>query len=288
VLREDTCTRIVVPAIADLQHEASRGSCWRVRGYVAVWRALAAALVDDSAADTSAAMSAMTAATAMRPALGTAAIVSALFMLPYVWNLDALHGPAWVVLPLLAVSVVPLATLPALTVAARQAARRTQSTRGFVCAAVMVGAFLLLYVDQGVTRTNQLFREVEGQAQGIGNPRPGSREMSLAELRHFDRAVPHAGHQNEFDREGPQRIGFAASAVAYALFGLVLARVTRAWVVAAALIGLTVAHYGLTVAAFQISTVAPGLIRAVTWAPTVVLIATAAFAARRSNRLVAG
>jgi hypothetical protein len=231
VLREDTCTRIVVPAIADLQHEASRGSCWRVRGYVAVWRALAAALVDDSAADTSAAMSAMTAATAMRPALGTAAIVSALFMLPYVWNLDALHGPAWVVLPLLAVSVVPLATLPALTVAARQAARRTHNV---------------------------------------------------------DRAVPHAGHQNEFDREGPQRIGFAASAVAYALFGLALARITRAWVVAAALFGLTVAHYGLNVAAFQISTVVPGLIPAVTWAPAVVLIATAAFAARRSNRLVGG
>jgi hypothetical protein len=283
-LRPETRYRIVEPAIADLQHEAPRGRIWRVRGYIGVWRAVAFAIGDDLLFDTSSVIRGIVTPMALRPALATGALVSVALMLPPAWAMARFHASGWVLMPLLAVSVIPLGTLPALAVAARAAARGNQATRGFVMAGAIAGALLLLYIDQGVTRTNRLFREIEGRAQGIENPAPGARELSLVELRDYDPAGHWYGHENEFAREGPQRIGFAASAVAYVLAGVALGGI-RTWIVPVAVFAWSVAHYALMLGAFMVSSRRPELTVVISFAPVVALTAAAGLAAKYRARL---
>jgi hypothetical protein len=286
ILRGETCRRIVEPAIADLQHEAARSTLWRLRGYTAVWLALGGALAGELSVDASHALRALATPAAVKPALLMLALLSTGLMLPFAWRLETFHAPAWLLIPLLIPSALPVAALPALAVAARVAAREPHSTRGFAVVAAIAAALLLVYTDQGVTRTNRMFRDIEGRAQGIESPAPGARELSLIELRRYDPTTHWGrGHQQEFVREGPQRIGFAASAIAYVLIGVALARVRR-WAVAMLLVATSVLHYALMLGAFLVSIRQPELTAAFCMAPAVALIAAASVATKGRNHRV--
>jgi uncharacterized membrane protein YwaF len=282
VLHRQTYESMIAPVIADLQHEAHDGTWARLRAYGAVWRAIVGALADDVHGDTAAAMSAMVRWTSLAPALATTAGVAGLLMLAF--DVHRLEGPALALLPLLAASVMPLALLPALAVAAHQAARDRVTTRGFAFTGVVIAAFLLLFIDQGVTRTNQVFREIEGRARGIAIVLPGSHEMSLAELRHFDPATSYwSGHEKEFAREAARRIGTAASVIAYVLFGVALTR-RRMRTFGAVLIAIVTAHVALDLLMSLASSQAPDLIRILHLTPAIILIAAALVVARRAAR----
>jgi hypothetical protein len=281
LLRPETCRAIVEPAIADLQYEATRGPLSRVRGYTGVCRALIAALCTDIVNDTISVIAEMAAPAAVRQSLSTLALASFVLSAPFLSRISEFRGLPWVLLPV--VSVIPLAMLPGLAVAARVAARWRTATRGFVFAALGAAALLLLFIDQGVTRTNRMFRQVEGHARGIGTPAPGPRELTLAELRMGDSAAHRDRQEKAFAQEAPQRVGIAATAVAYVLIGLSLAPVGRRRA-AIVLCGVMPVHYSLMLAAHSIAAFNRGLIAPITVMPHALLIGAAAIAAMRRDR----
>jgi hypothetical protein len=280
VLSTETCRTILEAAIADLQHEAARGQTWRVRGYIGVCRAFAAALSIDVVTETSRAISAMATAAAVRPAFATLAVVFLILSAPFVARAHEFHASLWVVLPLLLVSGIPLAILPALSVAARSAARSIDSTRGFAFAGLVAAALLLASIDQGITRTNWMFRQIEGGSCGIEQPVRGPRELSLTELWRDDAAARWPGGEKAFLREGARRIGLAASAIAYVLFGFALARL-RMRTTAIVLLGIIAAHSGLMLFAGNVSA-GHGLIVVATLSPHLAMIVAGAVVARRA------
>jgi hypothetical protein len=180
---------------------------------------------------------------------------------------------------------VPLAAFPAAAVAARLAARHTRDVRGFVLAATLLSALLLVSIDQGATRTNRAFRRIEGAAQGIANPADGPREMTLWQLLHRDATISRwpGSHHHEFVRESINRIGLSLSAVAYVVLGVAVVGMTgRA---SACVVGAFYAtHFALLYIAFFVSARYPATLAAVTSVPTIILVGGAAVAARAAER----
>jgi hypothetical protein len=146
VLRAETCRTIVEPAIADLQHEASHGTRWRLRGYVGVCRAVTAAMIGEIAVDCAATARRAPLADLAVPVLSTAALAT-LFHGRFVWDIGSSPRP-WhhdVVLlalytPFLFALVAPWVTLPLAAVLAR--ARHAGARRG----AILLSASLMILV----------------------------------------------------------------------------------------------------------------------------------------------
>jgi hypothetical protein len=152
MLRPETCRTIVEPAIADLQHEAPQGHFWRARAYVAVYRAVAAAVLAEIAGDCAATVRQASLGSMALPVAATAGL-ALLFQVPFIlsiasspraWHHDvvlvALHAPVMVAF------IAPAVALPLAAVLARpghEGARR---------AAFIVSAVLTILVVLGSAR----------------------------------------------------------------------------------------------------------------------------------------
>ncbi len=147
LVRAATYEAMVAPAIADLQHESRAG--WRssLRAYAGAWRAVAGATMDETAQDTAGVLSGLMGARALRPAAWMLLLVSIAWLAPLAWNGFGNPAPTWLLTILAAPSIVAIAALPAVTMAAHGAARRTRRVRGFVVTGVFAGALLLVLVD---------------------------------------------------------------------------------------------------------------------------------------------
>jgi hypothetical protein len=284
LVREDTYRLMVAPAIADLCFEAPRGRMARMQAYVPVGRALASAFADDLTVDASAALTAMTAPPAMRRGLCALAVFTIAGLLNF-FRVFPIVGPRSVLILYLLPSAITLAALPALTIAAHEAAGRVHTTRGFLALGIGIAALMFVSIDQGVTRTNMMFREVESRARGLQGPTPGPREMSVVELlRVADRGgTAGSAHANAFRREPHFRVAAALSCIPYLLFGLALVHL-RLQTAAPIVFVIVVAHIELLDLIPSISRHIPLMTHAAAWLPLIVLSATAIAAHRSSAR----
>ena len=268
IVREDTYSLIVVPAIADLQFEEQFGLRARLRAYRAVWFAVLGALLEEVRQDF--------AVTCTRSAVARAATMSglaialqgALFL--WMWSFNPIERPVAFILllPALVSGGWPAAMLPMAAILARRGVRGTG--RVVLIASAVMAMFILVAADQGVTETNQMFRERIFAAAGARSPARGAQERTLAELWPRD------------DREARVsmhlRLSFIGLTPAWALLGLALAR--RRWFV--------VVGVGLVAYAYQFFSpflAAPeDAARLPVWSPWIpvgLILATAAIAARR-------
>jgi hypothetical protein len=232
VLREDTYRLIVAPAIADLQFEAPLGSHSWMRACVGVWLAIVGALGEEVRHDFR--------NTCTRPVIARAAIAGmfaialqgALFM--WMWSFNPLERPVpfLLLLPALVSGAWPAAMLPTAAILART--RMPGARRVVLIASTAVAAVILVAADQGVTETNQMFREEIFAAAGARSPERGAQERTLAEL------------WPRNDREARVSINLRLSILgltpAWAMLGLALAR-SRWFVVVA--VGLLAYSYHL-------------------------------------------
>ena len=277
ILREDSYRLIVGPAVADLQFEAAGGIYPRVRGYAGVWLAFAGAFLAEAISDTRRASLAMTAPGVMRPALVTGAVTVCVLTFRTALDFAPFTGPKGLPVLLLVPSTIPIAVLPALTMAARGGWQRAPLTRGILIAAMGVALVTFVAMDQGVTRSNQAYREIVASATGIQQVRRGAREMSVLDLLRTDPETAAAngiGHPNEFKREAHFRLAFAASCVAYALFGIAFAPV-RLWIAAVIVSAICIGHFMLFWPVLVLSRGVPTLVAVSGWLPTIVLTTVA-------------
>jgi hypothetical protein len=161
------------------------------------------------------------------------ALQGALFM--WMWSFNPLERPVpfLLLLPALVSGAWPAAMLPTAAILART--RMPGARRVVLIASTAVAAVILVAADQGVTETNQMFREQMFAAAGLhGSPARGAQERTLAELWPRD------------DREARVSIHLRVSILgltpAWAMLGLALAR-SRWFVVVA--VGLLAYSYHL-------------------------------------------
>lgn len=276
---ETTYDAMVAPAIADLQHEARCGWRGALRGYAGAWRAIAGATLDETARDTVSAFAGLISRKALKPAWWTLLLVTAAWMGPIASMIWDYPTSRWPLASLLLPSILPLAVLPALAMAAHVVASRTSRVRGFVVAGACAGLVLLTFIDQGVTRVNQAFRNVAAASIGVEHPGAGARELTLAELNRWpDLTFRISGDVDEVEvvREGHRRVAFAASCIAYALFGIALCRM-RPWKVAAIIATVNVVHViGATPDMLHGTSDGLAMVVATAWLPTAALTTIAA------------
>ena len=282
VLSDETYAAVAAPAIADLQFEAHKGWAAQFRSYVAVWSALALGAAEDVAGDTLVASRALRTRKAIVSGAVTALIFFAVFAISTLWNFGELAGPKAILFVLLLPSLLPLTFGPALMMAVRDAAGQWWAVRGYAIAGLIVTGGAFLFVDQAVTRTNYSFRRIEGHARGIADVRKGSREMSVVELLRGDSEDAFAYYSRRYQlvREAHTRMSFAASCLAYALFGVRLAT-KRLRIAIFALLGICIGHAALiSLASYQPrgSLVLASLLP---WIPSVILVLVAFVALRR-------
>ena len=294
LVRPQTYLLTVEPAIADLQFEARRSTVACVRAYVGVWRALAAAVAQDVTTETGQGLAALARPVPLRH--GAYAFVSASLLLLFpIGSGPPDFGPSWWALLLFFPSTVPIAMLPALTLAVRAAAQQTRAMRGFLTIAALAAMLLFVGIDQGVTRTNQVFREASARAAGIQQVPRGARAMTVSELLAFssapqtiaDRPVgllrAHAMRRH-FVREAHARIALSAVAFAYVLLGVALAsvRLRRAWIV---LIAFFAAHSQVLMLPRFVDPHGPvGAMVLAVWLAPATMTAIAALVLRRQSR----
>lgn len=269
LVREETWTKVVAPAIADLQHEAPRGRGWRVRGYIGVWRAVAGGVADEFAADwrrtftgpdvQQALMHSGIALWVLTEVQGVLIVRSLGIESPGRWTVTLYT----LLLPALITSSIPAATAPAAAILARRGSRRV-----IVAASALVAIMLLAATDQIVARTNQEFREVAAAVERQPVPVPG-------ELRQADT------WQARMDFHS--RVALCASTVAFAALGIAIARL-RPWLLTGLGVVLWAAYmavfFAVPVTAFSFG------VRPPVWSPwiPVVVLFAAAWLARRSRK----
>jgi hypothetical protein len=224
LVREDSYHFIVAPAIADLQFEAHLGQRARLRAYRAAWLAVLGALADELIRDV--------VSTCTRCAIGRAAAASglaialqaALFM--WMWSFNPVEHPLafLLLLPALVSGAWPAALLPSAAILARSRVRG--ASRVVLIGSAALALFVLGAADQGVTETNQMFREQMFTASGsAGPPARGPQEQTLAQLwDRGDRDARVAVHL---------RLSILGLTTAWATLGLALARAR--WFVAVAI-----------------------------------------------------
>ena len=276
LVREETRTTVVAPAIADLQHEAPRGRVWRERGYIGVWRAIGGGLADELLIDCrrtfacgdvqEAVIHAGVGLWVLTEVQGMVIIQSLRIDSPGPWS-ATLYS---LLLPALVAAGIP----PVTTTAAAILAKRG-SPRVIVAASVLVATVLLAATDQVVTRTNREFYEVAAIAEGEPRVNPSAGGRSLIELYRQDT------WQARMDFHS--KVALCASTIPFAVLGIVLARM-RPWLLTGLGIVLWPAYmavfFALPVSAFWFGTRPPTWSA---WIPVLVLFAAARLTRRQMD-----
>lgn len=215
LVRAATYQAMVAPAIADLQHETRRGRVAHLRGYAGVARALVGAGIDDLCVDWRQTFTGPPVRRAARVAAAVIVLQNVLFFA--MWRFDPRESPAAFILllPATILSAWPAAMLPAAAIVSRRRGRAAK--RAVLSASIASGVILLAVADQGVTRTNQQFRETIFAARGGTGPLGrGTQERTVREL------------WNDDGREARTslhlRLTVPVSTAAWALLGLSVAR----------------------------------------------------------------
>jgi len=224
VVRDDSYGLMVAPAVADLQFESRAGWFSTLRGYLGVWRALCGAIAIELAADARRTLSndgARLATTQTTVMVGTLFGLQATLFAANFWH-------EWRLNPVLMLLIAPSILGSVLPVGAFTSAAvlsdKPYAHRTVILASIVAAVLIFLFIDQGVTRFNQQFREADAAAGGPGTIAPGSRELPLADL--YARGT----RQDRIDLHS--RLAICASTIGWAWLGLSLTRIRRRWLVA--------------------------------------------------------
>jgi hypothetical protein len=277
IVREETYDTIVAPSIADLQFEATHGRRARLRGYVAVWRMLAAALFEDVGEDARDVLTRRSIGNAAVLGVLTTAIVIAGHLSVFSWNWGFKPQDHWrlflLLLPAVWISAWPTTMVP--IAAALGRANRRGSFRVVLLASAVAAMLMLVAIDLAVTETNQRFREISFKENGgTGQIARGTRERTSWSLSR--------DHVRESRIEMHFRLAMCATTVGWALLGFGLRRARDATIVLAGVLAyvLVLAPISLIIfgiRGYQLATWAP-------WIPTGVVVMVGAVVARLASR----
>jgi hypothetical protein len=307
LLRAEAYEAVVMPAIADLQYEAAKGTWSRWRASAGAARAIAVAVVLEIADDCRIAVQSFRVGSLVGPPLATFAAVTAIYVTPMLWVWRTSPAP-WhhevilvglLVLPVVS-AIAPVTALPAAAVLAK--AGHPGSTRAALLLTVSTVIGLVL-VSHSVERNSGDLRRELFLASGMSRRNPEHRDRPLWELRSMFRpeldrfaAQERAARQAADQRRGPglrermaradrQRLAAPALAVlSYAMFGIAWSA-RRRWTLVAVAVGVFLAAMLLRGGLQRIYVqriYGPG---ALTWTPLAVLFLTACLALSRSRRV---
>jgi hypothetical protein len=263
LLRHETFTLIVEPAIADLQHGKVTGvsSVARMRLWIGVVRAISAAVVVETARDLYGAAAAVAAAAPDRTVAGTlVAIVGASVLMPRVIYPDLWSSAPMMTQAVLLMFVLPSAIANGLFVSlvplGRRLARQDAfATRLFPALLLLLTTVLFAYLDRAVVPANAAFRTF-----GI-NAAAEVQHTTFSEQLRFERHATGGARR--------RTLAGAASAGAFLMLGIAMRRRGPATTVVVAVAAGFV--YGLTQ-----STTLGSVLRE--WVPAAVAYAIAAAA----------
>lgn len=250
-----TLERVIVPAIADLQHECRRsgsGRFTRARAYSAALQTIALCAARDVASD--------------RDGVSRAVAARMLVFVPLLLAFSALSGSGTLVsfgasfgagvaaragaLLLLSnlVLVLPIAFYFAVALHRGQSGLEAVSIAACSCACVAAMALLMTIVP-GTNQTYRLIVFEAYQGQDVGPSRPlslakGLTEMSLAELNDQIAHPPSASEETRARYHRQERFAYTAAPMVLGFVALALARLRRPRAVTAALaVTLGVLYY---------------------------------------------
>lgn len=290
LVREETYTAIVAPAIADLQYEAPLGWPSRVRAYAGAWRALLAATAQEVMCDSIAASRAIPVWPVAGSAASTVACLTLLLAMPVLW-FDAQSPVPWhhqTVLFLFLLPTILTFTLPAGALPLAAAYART-SVAGGRRAGFLVGSIavvMLLIGNQAVKEQTAALRHELMVAASWSLHRSDLRDRPLWEVREIvSRDVPRPMQRDAWRGRVKHPVYvMMLMGLTYTLCGIAASRQTivRLPVVAVALF---VTHGMLTVAFQRVLYVqAVAGYPASIWSPAALLFLSASLAALRSSK----
>jgi hypothetical protein len=158
IVRSHTYEVIVAPAIADLQYESRHGRWASVRGYLAAWRAIAAAVVGEVTDDCTATLKGAPVSRVLGPAMATLALTSLIFA-PRIWMIYGDSSAPWhhdIVLLALWLPGMLATVAPAVSTPAAAALARTGLPGSQRAALLLTAAFAMMVI----AATNLLEREL--------------------------------------------------------------------------------------------------------------------------------
>jgi hypothetical protein len=240
MLDRETVERVLLPALADLQHEcadasvapgAPRRAFVRIRAYWAVWRTLLTCLVGDILRDRQGHVRSVTGRTVFflftLSALFSLAGIGWFRSFGHAYGQSAAISAAAYFLPSTLVTVMPMAFFLAVAVRPRSTQPFAQLIPAALVACLACAVVMLASVTFVVPNTNQAFRMVVFKAMDPSHQplelTKGLTEMTWSELNTHIRSAPSSRQEELARAHRQQRVAWVASFAVLALVGLGLA-----------------------------------------------------------------